>query len=126
MNNQNFENIDDYIAQYPADIKQILELMRATIKQAAPLATECIKYAMPTYVHHGNLVHFSACKAHLGFYPSPSGILAFSSQLTPYYCSKGAIQFPYSNPLPTALIMEIVHFRLKENEHKAALKSNKK
>jgi len=126
MNNQNFQNIEDYISLQSPDIWGQLEIMRATIIQAAPQATECIKYAMPTYVHKGNLVHFSACKAHLGFYPEPSATTAFSSQLANYHCSKGAIQFPYDKPLPIELIKEIVQFRLKENEHKASLKANKK
>ena len=125
MNNQNYQNIDDYIALQSPDIRELLALMRAAITQAAPLATECIKYAMPTYVHRGNLVHFSACKNHLGFYPAPSGILAFSNQLTPYHCSKGAIQFPYNKPLPTELIKEIVQFRVDENERKATNRASK-
>ena len=126
MNNQNYQNIDDYIALQSPDIRDRLELIRSIIKQEAPLATECIKYAMPTYVHQGNLVHFSACKNHLGFYPAPSGILAFSNQLTPYHCSKGAIHFPYNKPLPTELIKEIVQFRVKENDRKATHKVSKK
>ena len=126
MNNQNYQNIDDYIALQSPDIRDLLELIRSIIKREAPLATECIKYAMPTYVHQGNLVHFSACKNHLGFYPAPSGILVFSNQLTPYHCSKGAIQFPYNKPLPTELIKEIVQFRVKENDRKATHKVSKK
>jgi uncharacterized protein YdhG (YjbR/CyaY superfamily) len=126
MNNQNYQNIDDYIALQSPDIRERLELIRSIIKQEAPLAAECIKYAMPTYVHQGNLVHFSACKSHLGFYPAPSGILAFSNQLTPYQCSKGAIQFPYNKPLPTDLIKEIVQFRVNENERKAIVNASKK
>ena len=125
MNNQNYQNIDEYIALQSPHIRGRLEHIRSIIKKEAPLAAECIKYAMPTYVHQGNLVHFSACKNHLGFYPAPSGILAFSDQLTPFRCSKGAIQFPYNKPLPTELIKEIVQFRVKENEFKAIHKVSK-
>jgi len=32
---------------------------------------------MPTFVLHGNLVHFAAFKNHIGFYPVPTGIEAF-------------------------------------------------
>ena len=52
--------IDAYIAEYPRDIQQKLELMRSTIQQAAPEATEAIKYAMPAFVLQGNLVYFAA------------------------------------------------------------------
>ena len=58
--------IDAYIAEYPPDIQQKLELMRSTIQQAAPEATEAVKYAIPTFVLHGNLVHFAAFTHHIG------------------------------------------------------------
>lgn len=126
MVNQDIQNIDQYIDMFNAEIREFLHQVRTAIQEVAPLATECIKYAMPTYVYFGNLVHFSACKSHLGFYPAPSGIIAFNNQLTQYKCSKGAIQFPYNAPLPIGLIQEIVKFRLKENEDIANSKRNKK
>ncbi|WP_187768206.1 hypothetical protein [Paenibacillus sp. PL91] len=43
------------------------------IKDTAPEATEKIGYQMPTFVLHGNLVHFVAYKRQIGFYPAPSG-----------------------------------------------------
>ena len=70
-------NIDEYIATFPTDIQKILEEIRGTIKQAAPEAEEAIKYAMPTFILHGNLVHFAAFKNHIGLYPTPGGIEAF-------------------------------------------------
>ncbi len=126
MNSQNIQNIDQYIAMNTPEVQELLKQIRTAISQVAPMATESIKYAMPTFVYLGNLVHFSACKSHIGFYPAPSGIIAFSNQLSEYKCSKGAIQFPYSKPLPLDLIKEIVKFRLQENEEKAHSKSKKK
>jgi len=126
MNNKQFENIDQYIALFDGIVKERLLIVREAIAAVAPQATECIKYAMPTFVHLGNLVHFSACKAHLGIYPSPSGIFAFRSQLLPYKATKGAIHLPYNQPLHIELIQEIVKFRIKENEMKTAAKFTKK
>jgi len=96
--------------------------MRSIIRKAAPKATEAIKYGMPTFVFHGNLVHFAACKNHVGFYPAPSGILAFQKELVGYSCSKGAIQLPLDRPLPVKLITGIVKFRVAENQEKALKK----
>ncbi|EPR65053.1 hypothetical protein ADICYQ_5982 [Cyclobacterium qasimii M12-11B] len=70
---------------------------------------------MPTFKLHGNLVHYAAYQNQIGFYPSPSAIEFFKSELTNYTYSKGAIQFPMDKPLPLELIAAIVQFRVKEN-----------
>lgn len=118
-NKQSAESsIDSYIDSFSGEIKVVLEKIRATIKKAAPEATETIKYAMPTFVLKGNLVHFAACKNHIGFYPAPSGIEAFKKELSGYKMSKGAIQFPYQKEIPLDLITKIVVFRGRENLEK--------
>ena len=65
-----FENIEAYIATFPADVQKILQEMRKVIKEAAPQAVEKISYQMPTFYLEGNLVHFAAFKNHIGFYPA--------------------------------------------------------
>jgi uncharacterized protein YdhG (YjbR/CyaY superfamily) len=109
------KNIDDYIERFPKDIQKMLEEMRTTIQKAAPQAEEAIKYAMPTFVLNGNLVHFAAFKNHIGFYPAPQGIEEFKKELAKYNGSKGAVQFPLDKPLPLALVSKIVKFRVKKN-----------
>jgi uncharacterized protein YdhG (YjbR/CyaY superfamily) len=74
---------------------------------------------MPTFVLHGNLVHFAAHKNHIGFYPTPSGVDAFKHELSEYKGAKGSIQFPIEKPLPYQLISKIVEFRVAENIKKA-------
>jgi len=114
--------IDDYIAGFPPDIQDILRKVRATVARAAPGAQEAIKYQMPTFVLHGNLVHFAAFKKHLGFYPAPTGVEAFKQELSAYATSKGAVQFPLDQPIPYGLIGRIVKFRAKENLARAQAK----
>ncbi len=115
-------NIDAYIAGFPEETQKRLQQIRTVIKQAAPDAEETIKYALPTFVLHGNLVHFGAFKNHIGFYPVPSGIEAFKKELAAYKQAKGSVQFPFNQPLPLELISKIVAFRVKENSEKAAKK----
>ena len=115
-------SIDEYIGTFPQEIQILLEQVRATIKQAAPEAEEAIKYAMPTFVLNGNLVHFAAFKNHIGFYPVPSGIEAFKKELSVYKGAKGSVQFPLDEPMPLKLISEIVKFRVNENLLKAKAK----
>ena len=107
--------IDEYIAQFPAEIQEKLQAIRKVIREAAPDATEKISWQMPTFVLHGNLVHFAANKAHIGFYPGASGIEVFIQDLAEYKSSKGAVQFPYNKPLPVEIISRIVKYRVDEN-----------
>jgi len=118
--------IDEYIAAFPADVQDILQKVRETIKTAAPQATEAISYGMPTFKLEGNLVHFGAFKTHLGFYPIPSGLEQFKEELAQYKGGKGSVQFPFDQPMPYALITKIVEFRVTENLAKAAAKKKKK
>ena len=109
------KNVDEYIAQFSDTTKELLNALRKTIQTAAPEAKEVINYGMPTFQLNGNLVHLAAFKKHIGFYPSPSGITAFTNALINYKTSKGAIQFLIDQPLPLALVSEIVKYRVKEN-----------
>jgi uncharacterized protein YdhG (YjbR/CyaY superfamily) len=92
----------------------VLERIRAAIRNAAPGATETIKYGIPTFVLGENLVHFAAFTKHIGLYPTPSAIVAFRDQLSAYKSAKGSVQFPLDSPMPLELIEEIVRFRVKE------------
>ena len=116
------KDIDAYIAGFPEDIQQILQKVRTTIREAAPQAQETIKYQIPTFTLHGNLVHFAGYKKHIGFYPTPSGIEKFQQELSAYKSAKGSVQFPLDRPIPYDLIRKIVEFRVKENLEKVTTK----
>lgn len=106
--------IDEYISQFPTAIQQKMNDIRQLAHELIPEVQEKISYGMPTFHIKKNLFYFAGHKAHLGFYPETSPIIAFHDQLTPYKTSKGAIQFPYDQPLPLELIKEIMLFRLSE------------
>lgn len=117
-------NIDAYIHEFPKETQLLLEQMRAIIHKAAPKAEELISYQMPAFrLADTMLVFFAGYKNHIGFYPSGSGIVEFEEQLSKYKYSKGAIQFPVDQPLPSALITKIVKFRAKQNMQKAKEKA---
>ncbi len=106
-------DIDTYIAGFTPDIQQLLEQVRKTIQQAAPEATEAIRYGIPTFRFKGkNLVHFAAHKQHIGFYATPSGHEAFQQELSVYKQGKGSVQFPFDQPLPLELMARITRFRV--------------
>jgi uncharacterized protein YdhG (YjbR/CyaY superfamily) len=110
--------IDDYIAQYPKDVQEILNRIRAIIRETAPEATERISYQMPTFYLNGNLIHFGAFKHHIGLYPTPSGIESFKEELSAYKGAKGSVQFPLNQPIPYDLIRRIVEYRVAESQKK--------
>jgi uncharacterized protein YdhG (YjbR/CyaY superfamily) len=110
------KTIDEYISAYPENVQAVLQTLRQLVKEVAPDCKEAIKYGMPTFVLHGNLVYFGAWKNHIGFYPITGEMEATIEELAAYNTSgKGTIQFPYSKPLPLPLIRKIIEMRVQEN-----------
>jgi uncharacterized protein YdhG (YjbR/CyaY superfamily) len=111
-----YKSIDEYIKTFDPEIQEILQKIRKIVQNAAPEAVEAISYQMPTFKLRGkNLVHFAGYKYHIGFYPTPSGMTTFDSELSKYKHAKGSAQFPLDEPIPYDLIEKIVRFRVGEN-----------
>ncbi len=119
MEKGHLTTVDEYIAQFPENVQQLLVKIRAVIKESAPEAVEKISYQMPGYYLKGTLVWFGAHAHHIGFYPTGSGIAAFTEELSDYKQSKGAVQFPLDKPIPYELISKIVKFKIAENLKKS-------
>jgi uncharacterized protein YdhG (YjbR/CyaY superfamily) len=111
--------VDAYIEAFPEDVRRALNEMRAIIKSAAKGAEERISYGMPSFHSGGPIAYYGAAKAHIGFYPTPSGVGASEAELDAYPHSKGAIRFPLGEKLPAALIKRIIKFRLAELKARA-------
>jgi uncharacterized protein YdhG (YjbR/CyaY superfamily) len=108
------KSVDAYIASSPPQVEAILEAIRTTVQNAAPLAEERISYGMPAYSLGGVLVYFAAFKSHVGFYP-PIRDKSLRRLTAKYAGPKGNLQFPLSEPIPHALITKIVKARVKEH-----------
>jgi len=119
-----FKTIDEYHAAQTHEVQAALTQLRQVIHQAAPQAEETISYNMPCFKQGKNLVYYAAHSAHIGFYPSGSPLVVFAKELANYKTSKGAIQFPFGQPLPKTLIKKIVQHRVREEQAKAALKKS--
>lgn len=103
---------------FPPEIQEKLQTIRATIKKAAPEATEKISYQIPTFVFHGNLIHYAAFKDHWSLFPGAAGVDKFKEELGEKAVSKGTIQFSLDDPLPLELITKITKFRVEQNSQK--------
>lgn len=109
------QDIDEYIAGFPANVRKILGQLRTAIRKAAPDAKETIKYQMPSFTLNGNLVHFAVFKHHIGFYPAPRNDPEFKDELANHKGTKSSLSLPLDKPIPLDLIRRIVKFRVKND-----------
>lgn len=121
------ESIEAYIKLYPDKTQKILKKIHSIIKKVIPNAEEAMRYGIPTYRLDENLVHVAAYKNHIGFYPTPNVLEAFSKEIKNYKSSKGAVQFPIAEPIPYDLIAAMTQFRIDQHiKTKSIVKPNKK
>ena len=111
--------IDEYIANQPENVQLILEKIRSIIKDLVPDAEERINYDIPamSLVKGGKRdrqIMYAAFKKHIGFYPYPTTIEHFRSELDGFKFAKGSVQFPLNKPIPYDLICKMVQYRLTE------------
>ena len=114
--------VEEYLAALPDDRRVVLEELRATIRAAAPEATETIAYQMPAFRSHGDrfLVSYAAFKRHSSLFPASGAVVeALGEELTPWLSGKGTIRFPVDRPIPLELVTRIVTVRLAETAARA-------
>ena len=115
MRSKTVTTVEEYIDEFPPEVKLRLKAMRKAVIQAAPQAIENISYGMPAYKLNGKpLVYFAGYDHHIGFYATPTGHQAFAKELAKYKQGKGSVQFPHSEPLPLKLIERMVKVRTKK------------
>lgn len=111
------ETIDAYILSQPEEVQQYLRAVRDTICAALPEAEERIAWSMPTFWKGHNIIQFAGFKKHVGLYPGPEAVRAFSGRLEGYKTSKGTIQLPYDSPVPKELIADIARWCYETGNH---------
>jgi uncharacterized protein YdhG (YjbR/CyaY superfamily) len=110
--------VDEYLARLPDDRRAAMALLRATIRAAAPDATEVITYKMPGFKTHGRfLVSYDAFKRHYSLFPASEAVVnGLGEEIRPYLAGRGTIRFASSEPIPVDLVTRIVKIRLAEDE----------
>lgn len=100
--------VDEYIASFPEEVREVLEQVRRTIHAAAPGAGEKISYQIPTITLDDKpLMYFSGWKAHIAVYPLPPLDDALATAIDPYRSGKGTLKFPLNKPIPYDLITRL-------------------
>ena len=109
--------VDDHLAEVPPDQRAALEHLRATIRAAAPDATEAISYGMPAFKQDGRRPRrLRRVQGALQPLPDERGGHRRRSRtnVAGFTTSKGTIRFTTDAPLPDALVTRIVQARLAE------------
>lgn len=117
MRGRKAESIDAYLAALPADQRAALRGLRRTIRAAAPKAAECISYRLPAFRYGGRmLVGFGATAGHCSFYLlSGTTVAEHKDLLKAFDTSKGTIRFQPGQPLPAALVKQLIKARIAQN-----------
>jgi uncharacterized protein YdhG (YjbR/CyaY superfamily) len=110
-------SVDEYLGVLPNDRRAVMDKLRATIRAAAPEATESIAYDMPAFrTRDGQfLVSYASYKRHYSLFPASGAVIeALGGELTPFLSGKGTIRFPASAPIPMSLVRRVVEIRVAE------------
>jgi len=118
--------VDSYLADFPPQVRKILEQVRATIGQTVPQAEEKISYGIPAFTLNGTyLIYYAGYKNHFSLDPVPAGSESFTKKIAPYRKGKGTLQFPLDKPVPVSLITAIVKMSVKENKARVAARKSR-
>jgi uncharacterized protein YdhG (YjbR/CyaY superfamily) len=112
------QSIDDYLEGFTGQARALMEQLRALAHEAAPKATEAIKWGYPAWVHPSGTILFMvgghAKHANITFTPSTRE--AFDADLADFSAGKGSIKLPYGRPVPDDLLRRMIAFRVREHE----------
>ncbi|WP_216842593.1 DUF1801 domain-containing protein [Arthrobacter sp. NEB 688] len=107
------DTVDEYLTGFEGEVRERLDAMRRTVREAAPDAVESMAYGMPAYkLDKKPLVYFAGYDRHVGFYATPNGHEAFADEFARYKQGKGSVQLPLDEPLPLDLVRRVVEFRV--------------
>ena len=111
-------SVAQYLCWQSDEARAALDRLRATIRAAAPGATEGIRYAMPAFeLHDRGLCCYAAFKDHYSLFPMSSRVISeHVDALGARATGKGTIQFRYDERLPVSLVKKIVKARRAEIE----------
>ncbi len=109
--------VEAYLSALPPDQQAALRALRATLASLLPDHIEVMSYAMPGFRQPGPrgkmVIGYAAFAKHLGLYPH-SGTVIPQIDCTPFRTSKSGILFSPDQPLPDALLRQVVETRQAE------------
>jgi uncharacterized protein YdhG (YjbR/CyaY superfamily) len=108
--------IDAYLAGLDDPKRTTLEALRRTILEIEPQAEQCLSYGLPAFRVDGKVIAgFGAFKNHLSYLPHSGSVFPeLADAVAGYKTSSGALQFPIDQPLPKALVAQLIAVRKRE------------
>jgi uncharacterized protein YdhG (YjbR/CyaY superfamily) len=106
--------VDEYLSAVTGARRRALEHLRKTIRSLIPQAEECISYSMPAFRLNGAVVAgFRATAKGCSYYPfSGLTLRTLAREVGAYECTRGALHFDPSKPLPATLVRKLVRARM--------------
>ena len=119
--------VDEYIANAPKQVQDKLREIRATIRKAAPGATERTDYfQMPGYSYEGEgydydgmFVWFSFKESYIRLHLRPPVIRDHKEELAGCLTTKAIVSFPSHKQISMALVKKLVKASLKVMKDKS-------
>ncbi len=108
--------VDDYLANVPADHRRVLSELRRKILNVLPEAEEVISYRIPAFRVGGDVVAgFASFTKHMSYFPFSGSVLAqLSAEISAFTHTKSALHFTVDHPLPDTLIERLLAVRRAE------------
>lgn len=109
--------VEAYFDAQPLATRKALQELKECILKAAPHATEGMNYNIPAYAlvsggKRDQQIMIAGYPKHVGLYPHPDVIEAFSTELVDYKYAKGSVQFSLQKPIPKDLVVRMVKMRM--------------
>ena len=98
------KTVNEYLDGLDPAPREIMDRVRAIVKQRVPEAEECLSYGVPSFRLKKVFFHYSTFKAHLGIYPPLPKDHPLRKTLAPYANDKGNLKFLFKDPIPYDLI----------------------
>jgi uncharacterized protein YdhG (YjbR/CyaY superfamily) len=108
--------VDRYIEALPEPKRATLTGLRRTILDVLPEADQGMAYGAPAFKIRGKTIAgFAAFKNHLSYLPHSGSVFPeLPEELSGYSMSTGALRFPVDEPLPRALVEQLIAVRLRQ------------
>ena len=108
--------VDAYLDGLPQDQQRVLRRLRDDVARLAPEAVETISYGMPAFKLDGHfLLSYAGWKRHCSVYPIDDALLERHARtIEGYPRTEGSLHFSEADPLPDALVRDLVTSRVRE------------
>jgi len=106
--------VDSYLRARPEVQRDVLQAVRDRVRSLAPHAVETISYGMPAFkIGKKFLLSYAGWKRHCSIYPIDDALLErHAGSVQGYGRTKGSLHFSTEEPLPVALLDDLIRARV--------------